>query len=105
MAELNVTRDDDLTPDMGAAPRITDTDHLLPETTHAATPGTIAQVDDPELARLQIEQTRARMSETIDQIEETLARKKERIEERKIGRASCRERVEIGVVAGSVKKK
>jgi hypothetical protein len=86
MAELNVTRDDDLTPDAalagGAAPRITETDHLLPETTHAAAPGTIAQVDDPELARLQIEQTRARMSETIGQIEETLLRKKEQVEEK-----------------------
>lgn len=86
MADLNVTRDDDLTPDTalagGVAPRITDTDHLLPETTHAAAPGTIAQVDDPELARLQIEQTRARMSDTIGQIEETLLRKKEQVEER-----------------------
>ncbi|HYR06996.1 MAG TPA: hypothetical protein VEQ60_04495 [Longimicrobium sp.] len=86
MAELNVTRDDDLTPDAalaaGAAPRITETDHLLPETTHAAAPGTIAQVDDPELARMQIEQTRARMSDTIGQIEETLLRKKEQVEER-----------------------
>jgi hypothetical protein len=87
MAELNVTRDgDDLTPDTalaaGAAPRITDTDHLLAETTHAAAPGTIAQVDDPELARLQIEQTRARMSDTIGQIEETLLRKKEQVEEK-----------------------
>ena len=86
MAELNVTRDDDLTPDTalaaGAVPRITETDHLLPETTHAAAPGTIAQVDDPELARMQIEQTRARMSDTIGQIEETLLRKKEQVEER-----------------------
>ena len=39
-------------------------------------------MDDPELARLQIEQTRARMSDTIEQIEETLLRKKENIEER-----------------------
>jgi hypothetical protein len=86
MAELNVNRDDDLMPDTalagGVAPRITETDHLLPETTHAAAPGTIAQVDDPELARLQIEQTRARMSDTIGQIEETLLRKKEQVEER-----------------------
>jgi|GEM_PF-5257357 len=87
MAELNVTRDgDDTMPDLplaaGAAPRITDTDHLLAETTHAAAPGTIAQVDDPELARLQIEQTRARMSDTIGQIEESLLRKKEQVEEK-----------------------
>jgi ElaB/YqjD/DUF883 family membrane-anchored ribosome-binding protein len=87
MADLNVTRDDDtvpaLTPLPGEpAPRIVETDHLLPETTHAAAPGVIAQVDDPELARLQIEQTRARMSDTIGQIEETLLRKKEAVEER-----------------------
>lgn len=86
MADLNVNRDGDLMPDTalaeGVAPRVTETDHLLPESTHAAAPGTIAQVDDPELARLQIEQTRARMSDTIGQIEETLLRKKERIEER-----------------------
>lgn len=88
MAELNVTnRDDETVPDVtgtvgGAAPRITDTDHLIPATTHAAPVGTIAQVDDPELARLQIEQTRARMSDTIGQIEDTLLRKKERIEEK-----------------------
>jgi ElaB/YqjD/DUF883 family membrane-anchored ribosome-binding protein len=87
MAELNVTRDDDTVPAAtplagDVAPRVTETDHLLPETTHAATVGTIAQVDDPELARLQIEQTRARMSDTIGQIEETLLRKKEAVEER-----------------------
>ena len=88
MAELNVThRDDDTVADAtamagGAAPRITETDHLIPATTHAAAVGTIAQVDDPELARLQIEQTRARMSDTIGQIEDTLLRKKERIEEK-----------------------
>jgi ElaB/YqjD/DUF883 family membrane-anchored ribosome-binding protein len=88
MADLNVTRDDDTLPEAplaadGLVPgRAADTDHLLPEHTHAATPGTIAQVDDPELARMQIEQTRARMSETIDQIEGALLRKKERIEEK-----------------------
>lgn len=86
MADLNVTRDDDTMPDAplagAAGGRAADTDHLLPEHTHAATPGTIARVDDPELARLQIEQTRARMSDTIDQIEGALLRKKERIEEK-----------------------
>jgi hypothetical protein len=87
MADLNVTRDDGTIPDAslmagGAAERTVDSDHLLPETTHAATPGVIAEVDDPELARMQIEQTRARMSETIDQIEGALLRKKENIEER-----------------------
>lgn len=87
MAELNVTRDDDTVPAAtplagDVAPRVTETDHLIPASTHAATTGTIAQVDDPELARLQIEQTRARMSDTIGQIEETLLRKKEQVEEK-----------------------
>lgn len=86
MAELNIDRDDTvpgLTPLPAApAPRVTETDHLLPETTHAAAPGTIAQVDDPDLARMQIEQTRARMSDTIGQIEESLLRKKEQVEEK-----------------------
>jgi len=88
MADLNLTRrDDDTIPDAspmagGTAERRVDTDHLLPGETHAATPGTIARVDDPELARLQIEQTRARMSDTIGQIEGALLRKKENLEER-----------------------
>jgi hypothetical protein len=90
MADLNVTRDDDTVPGAvpdtmlraNAAEPVVDSDHLLPETTHAATPGVIAQVDDPELARLQIEQTRARMSDTIDQIEGALLRKKETLEEK-----------------------
>jgi hypothetical protein len=77
MAELNVSRPDDREPE-----RRVDSDHLLPENTDAPAPGVIAKVDDPELARLQIEQTRARMSDTIEQIETTLLRKKERIEER-----------------------
>jgi ElaB/YqjD/DUF883 family membrane-anchored ribosome-binding protein len=88
MAELNVTRgNDDTMPDASLAAgvppeRVVDSDHLLPETTHAPQPGVIAQTDDPELARMQIEQTRARMSETIDQIEGALLRKKETIEEK-----------------------
>ncbi|HEX6041189.1 hypothetical protein [Longimicrobium sp.] len=86
MADLNVTRDDDPTigvPDTmlrDTAP-VVDSDHLLPERTHASSPG-IAQTDDPDLARMQIEQTRARMSETIDQIEGALLRKKENLQER-----------------------
>lgn len=89
MADLHVTRrDDGFDPDAtladGLAPtgRITEPDHLLEAYTHAATPGVIAQVDDPELARLQIEQTRARMSETIDQIEDALVRKRAQVEEK-----------------------
>lgn len=87
MAELNVTRDDDETiPGTGLtagvpAERVVDSDHLLPAHTHASSPG-IAETDDPDLARMQIEQTRARMSETIDQIEGALLRKKENIEEK-----------------------
>lgn len=84
MAELNVTRSDEPNPERGA-----DAQHLLPESTGAPPEGTIARVDDPELARLQIEQTRARMSDTIGQIEdallgkkEELLRKKETIEEK-----------------------
>lgn len=93
MAELNVTRDDDgtlpgaLPPDTVLIPvrddaaMHADADHLLPATTHASSPG-IAETDDPDLARMQIEQTRARMSDTIDQIEGALLRKKENIEEK-----------------------
>jgi hypothetical protein len=88
MAELNVTRDDDetmrdasLTAGVPAERPLVDSNHLLPEHTHASSPG-IAETDDPDLARMQIEQTRARMSETIDQIEGALLRKKENIEEK-----------------------
>jgi ElaB/YqjD/DUF883 family membrane-anchored ribosome-binding protein len=89
MAELNVTRGgDDTMPDASltagvpAERTVVDSDHLLPESTHAPQPGVIAETDDPELARMQIEQTRARMSDTIDQIEGALLRKKENIEEK-----------------------
>lgn len=77
MAEMNVTGPED-----HDATRPVDPQHRLPESTGAPPEGTIAEVDDPELARLQIEQTRARMSETIDQIEGELLRKKEKIEEK-----------------------
>jgi hypothetical protein len=80
MADIDTTRPEGRDPAVPAG-RI-DTDHRLPESTGAPPPGTIAEVDDPELARLQIEQTRARMSDTIEQIEDTLLRKKERIEDR-----------------------
>lgn len=39
-------------------------------------------VDDPGIARAEIEQTRARMSDTIDEIESVLVRKKEHIQDR-----------------------
>ena len=38
--------------------------------------------DDPDAARAEIEATRARMSETIDEIEDVLLRKKEQIQDR-----------------------
>lgn len=84
MADLNVTRGDDETmPDASLmAGGTVDSDHLLPEHTGAPQPGVIAQTDDPELARMQIEQTRARMSSTIDQIEGALLRKKKNLEEK-----------------------
>jgi hypothetical protein len=47
---------------------------------------------DPEVVRTEIEQTRARMSETIDEIEETLARKRDRLQERLDFLAPVRER-------------
>ena len=84
MSELNVTRPEDGDPERTVPPagRVTDPEHLLPAKTDAPPPGTIAEVDDPELARMQIEATRARMSDTIEQIEGALLRKKETIEER-----------------------
>lgn len=85
MADLNVPRGDDPTralPDTRLREPRVDSEHLLPDHTHAAAPGVIAQTDDPELARMQIERTRARMSDTIDQIEGALLRKKENLQER-----------------------
>jgi len=105
MADLNVTRgDDDTVPDValagGAVPgRVTHPEvvitpssgHTTSSSTvhvtagssvHGTAPATIADVSDPELARLQIEQTRARMSDTIEQIEEALVRKRAQVEEK-----------------------
>jgi hypothetical protein len=105
MADLNVTRgDDDTVPDValagGAVPgRVTNPEIVITpsaghtaaasithvtagSSTHATGPGVIADVNDPELARLQIEQTRARMSDTIEQIEEALVRKRAAVEEK-----------------------
>lgn len=66
---------------MNRAPE-TDPEHLLPDHTHAAAPGSIAANDDPTLVRGEIERTRARMSQTIDQLEGVLLRKKDEIQER-----------------------
>src|SRR5688500_14629325 len=107
MSDLNPTvRSDDTLPAAVGEPM--PLDHRLAEHGHDAAVGAIAAVDDPELARLQIEQTRARMSETIDQIEGALIRKKERLEERldvlAPARRIARERPWLtlgGVVAGA----
>ncbi|HEX2201796.1 MAG TPA: DUF3618 domain-containing protein [Longimicrobium sp.] len=71
---------------------LTDPDHLLPEHAGPGVPGTVAATDDPDTVRTEIEQTRARMSSTIDQLESALIRKKERIEERLDVAAPVRER-------------
>lgn len=90
--------DDDRTlpgaPGMNRTPE-TDPEHLIPEHTHAAAPGTIgAQVtsDDPDVVRGEIERTRQRMSSTIDEIEDVLLRKKGEIQERLDVTAPVRER-------------
>lgn len=75
-----------------AARPVTDPDHLLPEHAGAGTPGMVAATDDPDTVRTEIEQTRARMSSTIDQLESALLRKKERIEERLDVAAPVRQR-------------
>ncbi|HEV2146571.1 MAG TPA: DUF3618 domain-containing protein [Longimicrobiaceae bacterium] len=66
--------------------------HALPGGTPARTdPGAVVS-DDPQAVRAEIEHTRERMSETIDEIEGVLARKKERIQERLDVTAPIRER-------------
>src|SRR5688500_8879473 len=108
MSDLNPTvRSDDTLPAAVGEPM--PLDHRLAEHGHDAAVGAIAAVDDPELARLQIEQTRARMSETIDQIEGGQIRKKERLEKSRDVLASARriarERPWLtlgGVVAGAL---
>ncbi len=59
--------------------------------------------EDPSVARAQIERTRARMSETIDEIEEVLVRKKESIQDRLDFLSPVRERpfAATGVVFGA----
>ena len=75
-----------------AARPVTDPDHLLPEHAGAGVPGMVAATDDPDTVRSEIEQTRARMSSTIDQLESALLRKKEQIEEKLDVAAPVRER-------------
>lgn len=103
MADIRVTHeggaglpDGDPTLISGAAPvaarPVTDPDHLLPEHAGAGVPGMVAATDDPDTVRSEIEQTRARMSSTIDQLESALIRKKEKIEERLDVAAPVRQR-------------
>lgn len=47
-----------------------------------AHPGGSTVAADPQMARAEIEMTRARMSETIDEIEDALVRRKEQIQDR-----------------------
>lgn len=53
--------------------------HALPA--EPARPAPVV-TDDPEVARAQIEETRSRMSETIDEIEDALTRKKAQLQDR-----------------------
>lgn len=52
-----------------------------------------ADANDPDATRAEIEQTRARMSETIDEIEEQLLRRKQTIEEKLDVKAQVREKL------------
>ncbi|HEX6748369.1 MAG TPA: hypothetical protein VF092_13820 [Longimicrobium sp.] len=90
--------DDDRTlpggPGMNRTPE-TDPEHLIPEHTHAAAPGTIgasSTSDDPDVVRGEIERTRQRMSSTIDEIEGALLRKKGEIQDRLDFAAPVRQR-------------
>lgn len=59
---------------------IVETETLIPA--HPDRAATAAATNDPEIARAEIEHTRARMSDTIDEIEDVLVRQKERIQDR-----------------------
>jgi ElaB/YqjD/DUF883 family membrane-anchored ribosome-binding protein len=74
-----------------------------PERQLPAEAGQALGSDDPEVARADIEATRARMSQTIDVIEETLVRKKERIQDRLDVVAPVREHPwrSMGIALGS----
>ncbi|MDQ3387901.1 MAG: DUF3618 domain-containing protein [Gemmatimonadota bacterium] len=63
----------------------------------------IPLTDDPGMVRAEIEQTRARMSETIDEIEEALVRKRERIQDRLdvFGRVRERPLAAAGIAFGT----
>ena len=59
----------------------------------AAYTGGAGAANDPDATRAEIEQTRARMSETIDEIEEQLLRRKQTIEEKLDVKSQVRERL------------
>ncbi|HET8655224.1 MAG TPA: DUF3618 domain-containing protein [Longimicrobiaceae bacterium] len=64
---------------------------------------TATMSDDPDVAREQIEQTRARMSETIDEIEDVLVRKKHEIQDRfdVVGRIREQPMRALGIALGA----
>lgn len=78
---------------------IRDADHLLPAHGSPGAPGQVAGYDDPNVARAEIERTRARMSETIDHIESALLRKKEEVQQKLDVMAPVRDRPLVSVAA------
>ncbi|HEX2190579.1 MAG TPA: DUF3618 domain-containing protein, partial [Longimicrobiaceae bacterium] len=102
MAEIRMDREGTTTPqsdvhrqeNLTAAPadRLP-SGHALPGGTPSlrTDPSAVA-ADDPQAVRAEIEQTRERMSGTIDEIEEVLARKKEQIQDRLDVMSPVRER-------------
>ncbi|MDB4948115.1 MAG: hypothetical protein JWM27_764 [Gemmatimonadetes bacterium] len=85
----------------GRAVPVTDAGHLLPEHASAGEAGRVT-ADDPEVARSEIDRTRARMSRTLDSIEAALVRKKAQIQERLDVMGPVRERplLAMGAVFG-----
>ena len=78
--QIRVTRDEE---NAAHVHRSEIAEHADVEATIPAHPGRSPVVpDDPEAARAEIQMTRARMSETIDEIEDVLLRKKEKIQDR-----------------------
>lgn len=97
--DTTLTRAERLAVDRAVPVRpIRDADHLLPAEASPGEPGRIAATDDPDVARAEIERTRARMSATIDHIESALLRKKEEVQQRLDVMAPVRERP-LGAVA------
>lgn len=91
MAEIHMDREGPVTPgsDLHRAENLTAAQadrlpagHALPGGTPLRTDPAAVVADDPQAVRAEIEQTRERMSETIDEIEGVLARKKEQLQDR-----------------------